>query len=143
MWYFKEDQKVFEFINNNYNKISYSDFVKFLINNDLPFRERWAFYFFGKNNLDEYDIENMSSSRERDYGGFIHGEIYYWTEYIKSEWKEKEKIKNEYVLNNIAFNDTIVHVEWVKKGWVFAWRKCDDDTENEVDRQQRESCNWD
>ena len=92
---YQDDQKVFRFINSE-SCNTYIDLSDFLKENNLPYRERWVFYFFGKTNLiDEKSIKNMSSKDQLCYGGLIEGEVLHWQNYFSQEYKTKDEIREE------------------------------------------------
>lgn len=54
-----DDKLVFSFINSE-ECLNYKKLNEFLIRNDLPLLERWAFYFLGKTYfIDKEAIENI------------------------------------------------------------------------------------
>lgn len=131
---YKDDQKVFEYINGA-DCQTYSDLTDFLVRNKLPIRERWAFYFFGKNNWINSDtIAQMEDKSYDSYGGYIDGNIYYWTEHLKTEQEERKGLEAD----DIGFSRKDSQMIYIHGGYQFVADRVENDKDNERDRWERE-----
>lgn len=127
-----EDQIVFTFINSD-RCINFYSLQLFCINNNFPFRERWAFYLRGKLNLiDESIISSMSWKGHLFYGGHIDGEVFHWDNYLYEERERKNNIKRELELDNKTPTADEINLLFIKRGWEYVKERLSNDHYNEV-----------
>ncbi|UPQ79322.1 hypothetical protein M0M57_00440 [Flavobacterium azooxidireducens] len=131
---FKDDQKVFAFINSDICN-SYQDLCDFLYDNLLPFRERWIFYLLGKLNLiSDETISDIPDKSYTSYGGYIKGEVYYWKEYLENEYYEKNYIEEKLKLEGKEVTNEAILRIYLKRGFDFVDSKIENDINRESDK---------
>lgn len=98
-----EDQKVIGFIDSDKCK-DYLDLWAFLMTSELPIRERWAFYLYGKIGFFSSDRTSITDTDKAIQNGeYYHTEIFYWTQFLKNEDKILAEIECELI--NAGFSD--------------------------------------
>ena len=92
-----DDQLVFRFINSD-NCKEYLDLWTFLLENELPIRERWVFYLLGK--IGFFTDEKMSEIQTEEgirSGADFYSEVFYWAEFLKKESEILVEIEKELI----------------------------------------------
>ncbi len=106
---YKDDQKVFRFINSN-ECLTLGCLFSFLKDNFLPVRERWVFYLLGKFNDINESVISLMEDREL-FGGYFCGETYFWSIYLENERDKKEEISNEISIRNKEIRIRLKEIE--------------------------------
>ncbi|HMG15490.1 MAG TPA: hypothetical protein VK590_08595 [Saprospiraceae bacterium] len=129
------DQKVIKFMNSEGCK-SYDSLIDYLTTNQIPLREKWIFYFYGKNNtINEDGIISHSIIRHDFYGGFIDGEIHHWEKYLKDESDRKYQIRKEFEEKGQTYKLFEIDNLFIEEGFEFVKEMVDRDWENYIDQE--------
>lgn len=140
---YHEDQKVFKFINSDECQ-NFDDLHNFLGDNNLPWRTRWIYYFFGKKNwIDDETINNMGEPGHDNYGPYLYDTIYWWERFLADENKIKNQIRDELKEEGKLVNSLEVQEIFIDRAWEYINNMSDAARQDENDRLLREDREFD